>query len=213
MSDYQLTHDVHIIPTPLGAYSAISNPQPDAARSLILGILASETTQKVSIETLRQYAGDTDPLRLLYWMEKANWIVGRAESETLATQHIETDVPYLLSQLSSDGKALLADHQGFYLVNAGFTRELAEELAILAAEISTIQSKHSELIRNKLRLGSLAMGVIDSGGNSELGCWPLFIGKHHFMLVISGIHRFDQQAYLHLIWALCRRYNNDVLIE
>lgn len=212
MSDYQLTQDVHIVPTPLGAYCAASNPQPDAARSLILGIMANEATQKVSVETLQRYVGDANPLQLLYWMEKAKWIAGRAESETLAAQHIETDVPFLLSQLSSNGMALLADHQGFYLVNAGFTQELAEELAILAAEISTIQSKHSELIRNKLRLGS-AMAVIDSGGNSELGCWPLYIGKHHFMLVISGIPRFDQQAFLHLIWALCRRYYTEVSVE
>lgn len=207
MADYQLTQDVHIIPTPLGAYCAASNPEPDAARSLILGIMASETTQKVSVETLRQYVGKGDPLQLLYWMEKSKWIAGRAESETLAAQHIETDVPFLLSQLSSDGMALLADHDGFHLVSAGFTQEVAEELAILAAEISTIQSKHSELIRNKLRLGTLAMAVIDSGGNSELGCWPIYIGKHHFMLVISGIPKFDQQAYLHLIWALCKKYN------
>jgi hypothetical protein len=84
---------------------------------------------------------------------------------------------------------------------------VAEELAIFAAGISAIQDKHSELIRSKLRLGSPAMAVIDSGGNSELGFWPLYIGKQHFMLVISGIPRFDQQAYLHLIWVLCRRYN------
>jgi hypothetical protein len=208
MADYQLTQDVHIIPTPLGAYSAASTPEPDLARSLILGIMANEATQKVSVESLRQYVGKGDPLQLLYWMEKSRWIAGRAESETLAAQRMETDVPFLLSQLSSDGKALLADHDGFHLVNAGFTQEVAEELAILAAEISTIQSKHSELIRSKLRLGSLAMAVIDSGGNSELGCWPLYIGKQQFMLVVSGIPRFDQQAYLHLVWALCRRYND-----
>jgi hypothetical protein len=207
MADYLLAQDVHIIPTPLGAYYAASNPQPDAARSLILGIMASETTQKVSVETLRQYVGKGDPLQLLYWMEKSKWIAGRVESETLAAQHIETDVPFLLSQLSGDGMALLADHDGFHLVSAGFTQEVAEELAILAAEISTIQSKYSELIRSKLRLGTLAMAVIDSGGNSELGCWPLYIGKHHFMLVVSGIPKFDQQAYLHLIWALCKKYN------
>jgi len=207
MADYLLAQDVHIIPTPLGAYYAASNPQPDAARSLILGIMASETTQKVSVETLRQYVGKGDPLQLLYWMEKSKWIAGRSESETLAAQHIETDVPFLLSQLSGDGMALLADHDGFHLVSAGFTQEVAEELAILAAEISTIQSKYSELIRSKLRLGTLAMAVIDSGGNSELGCWPLYIGKHHFMLVVSGIPKFDQQAYLHLIWALCKKYN------
>ena len=207
MAEYQLTQDVHIIPTPLGAYAAASNPQPDAARSLILGIMANETTQKVSVETLRKYVGKGDPLQLLYWMEKSKWIVGRAESETLAAQHIETDVPFLLSQLSSSGMALLADHQGFHLVSAGFTLDVAEELAIFAAGISTLQEKHAELVKSKLRLGSLAMAVIDSGGNSELGFWPLYIGEQHFMLVISGIPKFDQQAYLHLIWALCRRYN------
>jgi hypothetical protein len=151
--------------------------------------------------------GNGDPLQLLHWMEKAKWIAGRAESETLAAQHIESDVPFLLSQLSSNSKALLADHQGFYLVNAGFTQEIAEELAIFAAEVATLQQKHAELIRNKMHLGMLAMAVIDSGGNSELGCWPLYIGEHHFMLIISGIPQFDQPAYLHLIWALCRRYN------
>jgi hypothetical protein len=169
--------------------------------------MASETTQKVSVETLRKFVGSADPLQLLYWMEKSKWIAGRAESETLAAQHIETDVPFLLGQLSGDGKAVLADHQGFHLVSAGFAQDVAEELAIFAAGISSIQDKHSELIRSKLRLGTVAMAVIDSGGNSELGCWPLYIGEHHFMLVVSGIPKFDQTAYLHLIWALCKRYN------
>jgi hypothetical protein len=207
MSEYQLTQDVHIIPTPLGAYCAASTPEPDAARALILGMMANETTQKVSLETVRKYVGKNDPLQLLYWMEKSKWIVGRVESDTLSARHIESDLPFLLSQLSSEGTALLADHEGFFLVNAGFARELAEELAIFAAEISRIQGKYSALIRNKLRLGSLAMAVTDSGGNSELGCWPLYIGKHHFMLVISGIPRLDQPAYLHLVWALCRKYS------
>jgi hypothetical protein len=207
MSDYQLKHDVHIIPTPLGAYCAASAPEPDAARSLILGMMANDTTQKVSIETVRQYVGNNDPLQLLYWMEKSKWIVGRAESDTLPARHIESDLPSLLRQLSSEGMALLADHEGFFLVNAGFTREMAEELALFAAEISRVQDKYSELIRGKLRLAALAMAVTDSGGNSELGCWPLYIGKHHFMLVVSGIPRFDQPAYLHLVWALCRKYS------
>ncbi len=207
MPGYQLAHDVHIIPTPLGAYCAASTPEPDAARALILGMMENETTQKVSIEMMRKYVGNSDPVQLLYWMEKAKWIVGRAEADTLPARHIESDMPSLLNQLSSEGKALLADHEGFFLVNAGFTREVAEELAIFAAEISRVQDKYAGLVRNQLRLGTLAMAVTDSGGNSELGCWPLYIGKHHFMLVILGIPRFDQPAYLHLVWALCRKYS------
>jgi hypothetical protein len=207
MSEYQLTTDVHVIPTPLGAYYAASNPQPEPARALILGLMAGDSTQSVSIETLSRLTGDTDPLPLLYRMESVRWIEGRAEAEKLTAQHIETDVPELLSQLSGNGKALLTDIQGFYLANAGFAHELAEDLAIFAAEVASLQRKHSDLIRGNLRLAAPAMAVVDSGGNSELGFWPLYIGEHQFMLIVSGMPQFDRPAYMYLVWALCRRYN------
>lgn len=207
MIEYQLTTDVHIIPTSLGAYYAASNPQPGPARALIFGMMANDEMKPISMGALRRYTGDTDPLPLLYRMENAHWIEGRAESERLATQHIETDVPKLLRQLSGNSKALLTDTQGFYLTNAGFAHEQAEDLAIFAAEIATIQRKQSDLIRGSLRLGVPAMAVVDSGGNSELGFWPLYIGDHQFMLIVSGIPLFDRPAYMHLIWALCLRYN------
>ncbi len=207
MPEYQLTADVHVIPTSLGAYYAASNAQPEPARALIFGMMANDEMTSVSLDALRRYIGDSDPLPLLYQMENARWIVGRAESEMLSTQHIEKDVPDLLRQLSGNGKALLTDTQGFYLTNAGFTHEQAEGLAIFAAEIATIQRKHAAMIRENLQLGVPAMAVVDSGGNSELGFWPLYIGEHQFMLIISGIPLFDRPAYMHLVWALCLRYN------
>lgn len=207
MVEYQLTADVHIIPTSRGAYYAVSNPQPETARALIFAMMANDEMKSISMDALRRYTGNTDPLPLLYRMENAHWIEGRAESEVLATQHIERDVPKLLGQLSGNGKALLTDAQGFYLTNAGFAHEQAEDLAIFAAEIATIQRKQSSLIRGNLRLGAPAMAVVDSGGNSELGFWPLYIGEHQFMLIVSGIPLFDRPAYMHLVWALCLRYN------
>ncbi|MGC2165510.1 MAG: hypothetical protein WA632_05805 [Gallionella sp.] len=207
MSDYQLTDNVHIIPTPLGAYYATSNPHAGPARELILGMLANDRTQTVSIEQLRRYTGKSDPLQLLFRMESVRWIKGLVETETLPAMHIEADVPHLLGQLSDTGKALLTDTQGFYLVNAGFTQELAEELAVFAAEVSALQRKHGELIRSKLNVGVPAMAIIDSGGISNLGFWPLYIGEHQFVLIVSGMPVFDTQAYMYLIWALCLRYN------
>ncbi len=207
MSDYQLTDNVHIIPTPLGAYYATSNPHASPAREVILGMMANDSTQTVSIENLRRFTGNSDPLQLLFRMESVRWIKGLIETETLPAMHIEADVPHLLGQLSDTGKALLADTQGFHLVSAGFTHELAEELALLAAEVSALQRKHGELIQSKLKLGVPAMAIVDSGGISNLGFWPLYIGNHQFMLVVSGMPLFDSQAYMYLIWALCRRYN------
>jgi hypothetical protein len=208
MSDYQLSDNVHIIPTPLGAYYATSNPHTGPARELILDMLTNDSTQTVSIEQLRRYTGKSDPLQLLFRMESVRWIRGLAEAETLPSMHIEDDVPDLLGQLSDSGKALLTDTEGFHLVNAGFSQELAEQLALLAAEISALQHKHGELIRTKLNTGVPALAIVDSGGISNLGFWPLYIGKHQFMLIVAGMPQFDRQAYMYLIWALCRRYNN-----
>lgn len=208
MSDYQLTDNVHIIPTALGAYYATSNSNANPARKLILGMLANDSTQTVSVDQLRRYTGKSDPLQLLFRMESVRWIKGLTETETLPAMHIETDVPRLLGQLSDTGKALLTDTQGFHLVNAGFTQELAEELAVFAAEVSALQRKHGELVRSKLNAGVPAMAIVDSGGISNLGFWPLYIGEHQFMLIVSGMPLFDRQAYMHLIWALCRRYSS-----
>ena len=208
MHNYQLRDDIHIIPTPLGAYYATSSPKFGPARELILGMMASDSTQTVSAETLRRYTGSADPLQLLYRMESVRWIKGLAEAERLAALHIEADVPHLLGQLSSSGMALLADVQGFYLVYEGFSPELAEKLAIFAAEVAVIQSKHAELIQSGFQLSTPAMAVVDNSGFSELGFWPLYIGEYKFMLVVSGMPHFEREAYMHLIWSLCRRYNN-----
>jgi hypothetical protein len=207
MPDYQLRDNIHIIPTPLGAYYATSSPQFGPARELILGMMANDRTQTVSAETLRKYTGKADPLQLLYRMESVHWIKGLVEAERLAALHIEADVPQLLSQLSSSGMALLADVQGFYLVNTGFSPELAENLAIFAAEVAAIQDKHIKLVQDNFQVSVPAMAVVDSSGSSELGFWPLYIGEHKLMLIVSGMPHFDREAYMHLIWALCRRYN------
>ncbi|MFA5732666.1 MAG: roadblock/LC7 domain-containing protein, partial [Acidithiobacillus sp.] len=68
------------------------------------------------------------------------------------------------------------------------------------------QSRHDRLLKNNLRVNTETWGLIDPAGRSELGFWPLFIGQQHFMLVISGTPRLQDQSFVTLVQDLDTRY-------
>jgi hypothetical protein len=112
--------------------------------------------------------------------------------------------------MSESGKVLLADMQGFYLASHGFPHEVAEELSGLSAELATVHSRRSGVLMNNLGVANHSWGIIDVFGNSQIGFWPLFIGKNRFVLVISGVPHFNQPEFVDLIWALSIRYAEKV---
>jgi len=62
------------------------------------------------------------------------------------------------------------------------------------------------LLQGHLHLNSEAWGVIDAGGHSRLGIWPLHIGKYDFTLVMTGIPHFNHPNFVQLVWILMTRY-------
>jgi hypothetical protein len=206
MNDYALTENVFLSPTPKGAYYATASSEIEPARSILQGLMSRDTTRNPVPDEIAAWTGETDNLALLYRMERVNWLAGTPEPSTLAVRNLEADMPAALAQISDEGRALLADTQGFPLAQAGFHHEIAEELSLLGAEIANLQHKYDNLIRSNLRLTSAAMGLLDSAGNSQFGAWPLYVGKQQFMLLIEGMPKFDQPAFLQVIWSLCWRY-------
>jgi hypothetical protein len=163
----------------------------------------------LNLENLGHLTGIDDPQKryeLLYHCQKLNWIQGLETSKRFPSDLLENILPGLLSRMSESGKVLLADKQGFYLASHGFPHEVAEELSGLSAELTTVHERRSGLLMNNLGIGSHAWGIIDVFGNSQIGFWPLFIGKNRFVIVISGVPHFNQPEFVSLIWALSIRY-------
>lgn len=206
MNNYALIENSFLSPTPKGAYYATASPESEPARAVLQGLMRYEVTRTAELDEIAAWTGGTDNLALLYRMERVKWLVGKPETSSLEVRNLETDMPAVLAQLSDEGRALLADTQGFPLAQAGFHHEIAEELALFGAEIANLQQKYGNLIRGNLRLTSAAMGLMDSAGNSQLGAWPLYIGSQQFMLLIEGMPKFDQPAFLQVVWSLCWRY-------
>lgn len=209
MGHFSLVDGLYLYPTPAGAYYAVCSVETDKPRQFLKKILQQRQAQELSIETLQRLMGHDDEqkcLELLHHCQKLGWVQGVSSGVEYPTGALEDILPQLLSKISENGKVLLADKEGFYLVSSGFPHEVAEELSALSAEISTVHERRSGLLLNNMGLASSAWAVVDVFGNSNVGFWPLFIGSNRFVIAISGIPHFNQPEFVSLVWALTIRY-------
>lgn len=209
MSGYQLLENNYILPTPAGAYYAVSAPSDDRARWFLLSLLSKAESQQLTEEFLLWATGarsDQEAMELLYRLQGLKWVQGEAEARESPVGILEEALPVILSKLSSSGKVLLVDNQGLFLSSHGFSYELAEELSALSADLTSLYQRHEKLLKNNISVSSSAWALVDSCGDSQLGVWPLFVGDYQFNLVLSGVPQFNQQAFVDLVWILSKRY-------
>ncbi len=209
MIDYQLVDNLYIAITPAGAYYAVSESSEDPSRQLLKTLLQQHTSPPLTLEGLLEWChceDDNESLELLYHAQNLGWVDGVKKRQAAPAGALEDIIPGLLPALSGNGKALLADSQGFYVSSQGFTHEAAEELSALSADIASLHDRHRGLLTNNLGLGSGAWALIDAAGNSQVGFWPLFIGDQRFVLVVGGMPHFNQPALTTLVWTLSTRY-------
>lgn len=209
MSQYSLSKGLFIYPTPLGAYYAISSTAQNKSRSFLNRLLQQPETPVLGSDTLMKLMDTEDQeksLELLNRCQKIGWIQGIKYTIKAPEGVLEEILPLLLANCSETGKVLLADEHGFYLSSSGFPHEVAIELSVLSAEIATMHNKRIGLLENNLGIGSHAWSIVDAFGGSNTGFWPLHIGNHRFVIVISGIPHFNQADFVTLIWALNARY-------
>lgn len=213
MSQFEIIDDQYLMPTPAGAFHAVASNGNDLARELIFRILDYSQSPVFKIEQVRKWIKtqtDEQALGLIYHMQTTGLIQGLSTPQHLPHGSLEEVLPDLIQQLSFDNKALLADSQGFYIANHGYTHEAAEELSALSADIGSMHKRHAGLLNHNLKLQSSAWAIVDASGNSQIGFWPLYIGEQRFVLAINGLPQFNQQAFIHMTWVLSKRYAQDM---
>lgn len=208
MSDYELVSGLYLAPSPAGAYHAVSSTNEDLSRRVLLGLMARQESPALTLDNLQALTGlDAESsLEHIFRMQSLHLIQGLSESRRASDGSLEKILPGILANLARNNKALLADAQGFYLASHGFHHETAEELAGLSADLGNLHERHQGLISGNLALQTSAWALINAGGNSEIGFWPLYIGQQRFVLILTGLPNLNQEATVDLVWALARRY-------
>ncbi|MCU7904927.1 MAG: hypothetical protein KZQ76_03570 [Candidatus Thiodiazotropha sp. (ex Epidulcina cf. delphinae)] len=210
MPSYQLIENRFVLPSPAGAYYAVSHKENDPLRALLCALLQPETSPLLTQQALEEWTGlaGADAKESLYRAQRLGWIEGFEEPRSTRPGALEEVLPELLPPLSGSGKTLLADSHGFHVAAAGFTHEASVELSALSADIASLDNRHQALTHNNLRLDTSAWALVDAAGNSQLGFWPLFIGEYRFVLILQGTPQLNQQAFTSLVWSLSSRYAN-----
>jgi hypothetical protein len=210
MPRFELSAGRFIAATPGGAYMASLAPDDEPGRRVLREVLAQDATPALTVDALRGWARIDDPdgaQEVLFHLQSLALVQFIEQARPAPAGTLEELLPPLLVKLSGAGRALLADDQGFYMGTAGFAHETAEELSALSADLASLHARHRALVGGNLGLVGANWALVDGAGNSQLGVWPLYIGRQRFALVVAGVPHFNQPAYVDLVWALTRRYS------
>lgn len=208
MKEFKIVSGLYLAPTPAGAYDAVSGRPLDRSQRLVLNTMRGRESPALTAENLARMSGlpEDEALAHLYRMQSLNLVQGLEAPRRLPDDNLETALPRVLADIAGANRALLADEQGFYLASHGFHHETAEELAGLSADIGSLHVRHQGLIAGNLSLRTAAWALINAGGNSEIGFWPLIVGETRFVLILTGLPHLNRPATVDLIWMLVQRY-------
>lgn len=205
----------HLLPTAAGAYYCASTKGDDTARKLLQWLMGKQSSSLYSMDDICKALSlnETHVEQLLRHMQHLSWLQCTDEKQLAIPGKLEDILPDILPGLSHSGKVLLADAQGFYIASAGFPHETAEELSGLSADLMSLSERHQGVLGGNLNIKSNNWALVDAGGFSQLGCWPVNIGQEIFSLVIAGLPRFDRDEFLQLVWTLYARYGSNGMLS
>jgi hypothetical protein len=209
MKDYRILAATYLVPSPAGAYYAVSSSNFEPGRHLLLNIMQQKRAELLDTQWLELLSGESEDIgaEILLELQNAHMVQGLDQVFEPPQGSLETALPSLLADLAVSGdQVLLADDEGFSLASHGFEPGQAEELSGLSANLGLLHERHHHVLEQSLNLSSSAWAIVGAGGNSEVGFWPLYIGSQRFVLIIRGIPHLNRPALVSLIWALTRRY-------
>lgn len=200
---------IYLEPTPAGAYYAVSSTHDEPARRVLIGIMSEGSLPSSDISRIAHWSGEseTEAMKLIKRLQDMSLLSGNGNQLTVPNGPLEDVLPNLLAKVSIEGKALLADDQGFYLSTSNIPHEAAESLSAVSADLGSLYDRHRLLLKNNLSLDVQAWALSDAAGNSQLGFWPIYIGQQRFVLIIQGRPTLNQPSFRDLIWVLLLRYS------
>ena len=107
MSDLELDTQLHVIPSPAGAFYSAASPNVCQARDLLKNLMRRPESAPIDIENQKTRIGcesDDELLKIIYQAQRERWIQGLEEPVSIPLNSLEESLPSILSSLTVDGK-------------------------------------------------------------------------------------------------------------
>ncbi|MGF1547036.1 MAG: hypothetical protein ACFCUG_06895 [Thiotrichales bacterium] len=209
MSAYKLIDHFYLQPTSAGAFYAVTGCESEPLRRLLLALLGEAETPQVDLPRLSHWlhvADEQHALQLLHQAQTLAWVQGFRAPRSIIEAGFGRHLQDPLHRLSSIGKALLVDENGFPLARIGLDDATVDALSALSADLAAVQLRHAARLKHCLKLPTQGWGALDAFGSSRIAVWPLFIGARRFLLAVLGEPRLNQSEFITLVWMLINRY-------
>ena len=206
---YELASDLYVLPTPAGAYFAVSTSDDSRVRRLLLALLRHSSSPRVDAEFVCECLGTDDEqeaLEVLHRAQSLAWIEGYEQVRDVSRLGVGQELHQLLPHLSSVGKGMIIDWNGLSLASCGIDDATADTLAALSADLIGVQERHADRMAKHLGQASHGWAAVDAYGSSRIGAWPLYVGDKRMLLVLLGEPRLNDSAFLALVWLLIENY-------
>ncbi len=206
---YELADDLYILPTPAGAYFAVSSLEKSRVRRLLLALLRDRSSPHVTTQFLCECLETDDEqeaLEVLHRAQSLAWVEGYEQARDLPALGVGKEINQLVPRLSSVGKGLIIDWNGLSLSRCGISEETADTLAALGADLIGVQERHAARLARHFGQASHGWAAVDAYGSSRIGAWPLYIGEKRVLLVLLGEPRLNDPSFLALVWLLIESY-------
>lgn len=208
-NQYSLNGELYILPTPAGAYFAVSTAEDSPIRRLLLALLRHRASPRVDTAFLCQCLetdNEQEALEILHRAQSLAWIEGYEQVREVPGLGVGQGLRQLLPRLSSIGEGLIIDWNGLSLASCGISDEMADTLAALGADLIGVQERHADRMARHLGQASHGWAAVDAYGSSRIGAWPLYVGDKRMLLVLLGEPRLNDSSFLALVWLLIENY-------
>jgi hypothetical protein len=197
----------YIYLTNAGAHFVTKSSQDDNDRKALQVLLKCTKTPRLAafLRLLKQELGKPSFEQTISLFSK-KYLVAKDQPMEIEDLPLEVSFPNVLKELSDSHHCAICDQDGFLLSHAGFEPDQAEQAALLAVEISGLQTKRQQNMQDFSGSDLSFISITDSDGQSQLRFWPLHFNAQVFFLAIKGQPLLQQPSFTRLTWLLGQRY-------
>lgn len=190
-----------------GAHFATKTATADDDRKALQILLKHSSTPKLA-EFLRLLKKELDKpsMEQAISLFNRNYIAAKDQPFMKNESSNEDQILDTLKNLSDSQHCAICDQDGFLLFHTGFDINQAEQAALLAVEISDLQTKRQQNMQDFSGTESSFISIIDNDGQSQLRFWSMHFNTQVFFLAIKGTPLLNDSNFTLLTWLLGQKY-------
>lgn len=204
----KIKENLYLSPTAKAVYQVLMCMTEYEYGGLIKDLLKLPETPLLTEEFLLDWLSMDNPkqaIKQLHQLNQMGLVKGLKEQQKLPDLPSDEALTECIKNLSDEG-VLLANDDGFYLVNEGFKQEDAEQIAAMAAELFTFHKKRVTPLVEKGLVETEVWSMLNYQGQLSLSFWPIKTTTESFTLIIKGTVKFNQDSLVELGRLLMNKY-------